>query len=293
MAADPSRSAASPYTDLDRPPLRAGALERALVRPGGLWRAIEVAAELPSTNTELIRRAREGAPGGTVLVTDHQTAGRGRLDRAFHTPPRAALTFSVLLRPEVPARRLGWLPLLMGVAAVSAIERIAEIPAGLKWPNDVLTRADDGRPDRKLAGILSEAAFTDGDPGVVIGMGLNVAQTRAELPVDTATSLAVEEAACTDRDPLLRAVLRGLADRFEAWQAHGGDAEASGLAAEYRGRCTTIGRPVRAHLPGDRVLEGEATGVDADGRLIVRGPGGEEPLSAGDVVHLRRADGGY
>ncbi|MFC4560624.1 biotin--[acetyl-CoA-carboxylase] ligase [Nocardiopsis mangrovi] len=293
MASDPSSSAASPYTDLDRPPLRAGALERALVRPGGLWSAIEVVPALPSTNSELIGRARAGAPGGTVLVTDHQTAGRGRLDRSFHTPPRAALTFSVLLRPEVPVDRLGWLPLLMGVAAVSAVERIAEVPAGLKWPNDVLTRTGDGRPDRKLAGILSEAAFTGERPGVVVGMGLNVAQTRAELPVETATSLAVEEAACTDRDPLLRAVLRGLAERFDAWQRNGGDAEASGLAGEYRGRCATIGRRVRAHLPGGRVLEGEATGVDSGGRLTVRGAEGEEPLSAGDVVHLRRADGGY
>ncbi|WP_046469774.1 biotin--[acetyl-CoA-carboxylase] ligase [Allosalinactinospora lopnorensis] len=279
----------SPFTDLDRPPLRAAALNRALVRPDGLWREIEVRPEAASTNTELARRAQQGAPHGTVLVTDHQTAGRGRLDRSFTTPARAALTFSVLVSPEVPLNRYGWLPLLMGTAAVRGIGRVAELPASLKWPNDVLTReAAGGGPERKLAGILSEAVAVPEGTAVVIGMGLNVSQRRAELPVESATSLALEEAPCTDRDPLLRAVLRAFADRYREWVRHGGDAEASGLAGEYRKHCGTIGRRVRVHLPGDRVLQGEATGVDPDGRLTVRVPGGgEKALSAGDVVHVR------
>ncbi|GAA3760503.1 BirA family biotin operon repressor/biotin-[acetyl-CoA-carboxylase] ligase [Spinactinospora alkalitolerans] len=278
----------SPFSDLDRPPLRRAALERALVRPGGPWREIEVLPELGSTNTELIGRAREGAAEGAVLVTEHQTAGRGRLDRAFHTPARAALTFSVLLRPDVAPSSYGWLPLLMGVAAVRGIGRVAEAAAGLKWPNDVVSTAADA--ERKLAGILSEAASSPDGTAIVIGMGLNVSQSRAELPVDTATSLLLEGAPCTDRDPLLRAVLRGFADRYRAWLEHGGDAEACGLAAEYREHCTTIGREVRVRLPGERLLEGEAVGVDADGRLTVRtAGGGRTSLSAGDVVHVRPA----
>ncbi|RCV54332.1 biotin--[acetyl-CoA-carboxylase] ligase [Marinitenerispora sediminis] len=277
MGPDPS-----PYSDLDRPPLREAALTRALVRPGGLWSGVEVVPAMGSTNTELAARARAGAAEGAVLVTEHQTAGRGRLDRTFHTPPRAALTFSVLLRPDVPAARLGWLPLLMGVAAVHGVRRVADVGAGLKWPNDVLVG------ERKLAGILSEAAFTDDGPAVVIGMGLNVAQTRGELPVPTATSLALEGAAHADRDPLLRAVLRGFAERYRTWLDGGGDAEATGLAAEYRACCTTLGRAVRVDLPGDRRTEGTATGVDADGRLTVRTAAGEDAvLSAGDVVHVR------
>lgn len=280
-------SGSSPFSDLDRPPLREAALNRALVRPGGLWRGVEVVPSMASTNTELVRRARDGAPGGLVLVTEHQTAGRGRFDRAFHTPDRAALTFSVLVRPEVPADRYGWLPLLMGVAAARGIGRVAEITAELKWPNDVLATGADGR-ERKLAGILSEASFTGaGGSGVVIGMGLNVAQRRAELPVDTATSLVVEEAPCVDRDPLLRAVLRAFAERYETWHASGGDAEASGLAEEYRARCGTLGREVRVQLPGDRVSEGEAMGVDHEGRLLVRDADGMDAISAGDVVHVR------
>ncbi|MFC7327456.1 biotin--[acetyl-CoA-carboxylase] ligase [Marinactinospora rubrisoli] len=275
----------SPYTDLLRPPLRAAALNRALVRPGELWSGIEVVPALASTNTELAARARAGAADGTVLVTEHQTAGRGRLDRTFHTPPRAALTFSVLVRPHVPAGRFGWLPLLMGVAAVHAVRRVAGIEAGLKWPNDVLVG------ERKLAGILSEAAFTGDGPAVVIGMGLNVGQNRDELPVPTATSLVLEGAAHTDRDPLLRAVLRNFAERYRTWQDGDGDAEATGLAAEYRACCTTLGRAVRVHLPGDRRADGTADDVDADGRLAVRSPSGERTaLSAGDVVHVRPAD---
>ncbi|GLU49583.1 biotin--[acetyl-CoA-carboxylase] ligase [Nocardiopsis ansamitocini] len=272
----------SPYSDLDRPPLNERGLVRALVRPGALWTGVEVTPATASTNTELAARARDGLAGGSVLVTEHQTAGRGRLDRAFHTPARAALTFSVLLRPDVVTNGYGWMSLLMGVAAVGALRRIAEVDAVLKWPNDVLLG------DRKLAGILAEAVFAPQGNAIVVGMGLNVSQRAEELPVDTAVSLALAQAPCTDRDPLLRAVLRGFADRYTAWVGHGGDAEVSGLAAEYRACCDTVGRQVRVHLPGDVLLHGTATGIDAEGRLTVRADDGvETALSAGDVVHVR------
>ncbi|RNL82319.1 biotin--[acetyl-CoA-carboxylase] ligase [Halostreptopolyspora alba] len=282
----------SPYADVDRPPLRAASLNRALARPGEFWREIDVCPESASTNTDLVNRAREGAAQGTVLVAEHQTAGRGRLGRTFTTPPRAALTFSVLVRPDVPAGRYGWLPLLMGVAAMRGISRVAELSARLKWPNDVLAPAGEGEATgRKLAGILAEAVPGSEGNAVVVGMGLNVSQEREELPVDSGTSLALEGAACTDRDPLLRAVLRAFATCYQEWESRGGDAEASGLAPEYRERCDTIGRPVRVFLPDDRVLEGRATSVDSGGQLVVRDPhGGEHPVGAGDVVHVRPTD---
>ncbi|UOE18270.1 biotin--[acetyl-CoA-carboxylase] ligase [Thermobifida halotolerans] len=270
------------YSDLSRPPLDQRALERALVRPETLWTGIDVVPSLGSTNTELAARARDGAAEGSVLVTEHQTAGRGRMDRTFQTPARAALTFSVLLRPTAPPRGYGWLPLLMGVAAVRAVRRIAAVEAVLKWPNDVLV---DGR---KLAGILSEAVFDPEGAAVVLGMGLNVSQSEEELPVDTATSLVLSGAVCADRDPLLRAVLRAFAERYTVWADHGGDAEAGGLAEEYRSCCATLGRRVRVHLPEDRLLEGTAAGVDEEGHLLVRTDGGRTTaLSAGDVVHVR------
>jgi BirA family transcriptional regulator, biotin operon repressor / biotin---[acetyl-CoA-carboxylase] ligase len=268
------------------PPLNRAAIASAAVRPGGLWRSVDAVPETGSTNTDLIARAKEGAPEGTVLATEHQTAGKGRLGRGFTTPARVALTFSVLVRPQVPPGSLGWLSGLMGAAAVAAVHEVSGVEAALKWPNDVLVPSERG--DGKLAGILAEADFSDPSrTGIVVGMGLNVAQTREGLPVETATSLRAEGAPGTSRDTLLVAVLRGFEERYAAWVRAGGDAEASGLAAEYRSGCVTLGRPVRVHLPGGELLEGTAKGVDDQARLIVDGPSGERALSAGDVVHVR------
>ncbi|KOX20823.1 biotin--[acetyl-CoA-carboxylase] ligase [Nocardiopsis sp. NRRL B-16309] len=275
-----------------RPPLDAAALNAALVRPGRMWRGVEVVPAVGSTNSELVARSATGAPHGSVLVTEHQTAGRGRLGRVFTTPDRAALTFSVLLRPRVPTNALGWIPVIMGVAAVVAVRRVSGVAAVLKWPNDLLVpaaeRAGESEEDGKLAGILSEADFSAPDAlGVVVGIGLNVSQDRSELPVDTAVSLRGEGAASLDRGDLLTALLEEFEELYTPWSAAGGDAGACGLAAAYRELCVTIGRRVRVHLPGDGLLEGVAAGVDGDARLLVDGPEGRTALSAGDVVHVR------
>src|ERR1700691_2915675 len=125
------------HTQVTPPPLDAGALRRAVLRPGGLWQAIEVTAATGSTNADLPAQARAGAPEGTVLAAEEQTAGRGRLGRAWVSPPRAALTFSLLVRPHtVPVARRGWLPLLTGVAVASAVRAVAQVQAQLKWPTD-------------------------------------------------------------------------------------------------------------------------------------------------------------
>ncbi|MEU0488123.1 biotin--[acetyl-CoA-carboxylase] ligase [Nocardiopsis sp. NPDC006139] len=276
-----------------RPPLDPAALNAGLVRPGGMWERIEVVPEAGSTNTELAARGRAGAPHGSVLVAEHQSAGRGRMGRGFSTPPRAALTVSLLLRPDVPPSRLGWLSALMGVAAVGAVRRTTGVRAALKWPNDLLVpeafRAGPGGGDGKLAGILAEVDFSSGDPAVVVGIGLNVSQAPGELPVDTAVSLRGEGAAALDRGVLLASLLGEFEELYTMWAAAGGDAERSGLAAVYRDVCTTLGRRVRVHLPGDRILEGVVTAIDAEGRLVVDGPEGERALSVGDVVHVRPA----
>ncbi|GAA0922758.1 biotin--[acetyl-CoA-carboxylase] ligase [Nonomuraea longicatena] len=264
----------SRYSDLERPPLSEDALRRALIRPGSLWSGVVVADSTGSTNADLAQAAGAGAEEGAVLVAEEQTEGRGRLGRSWSAPPRSGLMVSVLLRPDVPATRLGWLPLLYGVAAASAVRRLGEVDVRLKWPNDLLVG------DRKLAGILAERV---GD-AVVVGMGLNVSVRPEELPVASATSLAIEKAACTDRDPLLRAVLREVEAHYRDWVAARGDADASGLRAAYQASCDTIGQDVRVELPGGDTLAGRAAGIDAEGRLVV----GEHALSAGDVVHVRR-----
>lgn len=285
----------SPYGDLDRPPLHEAALRRALVRDGGLWRDVRVVAETGSTNADLAARAREGAPEGSVLVTELQTAGRGRLGRPWAAPARSGLMFSMLLRPKVPARSLGWAPLLTGVAVATAVRRMTAwsqtgegflgegdgdvaVDARLKWPNDLLVG------DRKLAGILVEKI----DDGLVAGVGLNVGLRAEELPVPTATSLAIEGAPLSDRAPLLRAILREFATWYREWTALDGDPEASGLRTAYKDLCATLGRTVRVELPGGREpLTGTAHDIDGAGRLVVAGPDGDSAVSAGDVVHVR------
>jgi BirA family transcriptional regulator, biotin operon repressor / biotin---[acetyl-CoA-carboxylase] ligase len=277
VASGPVRSEAmGPYSDLDRPPLHEGRLRQALVVPGGLWTGLTVVAETASTNADLAAAARAGAPEGTVLVAERQTGGRGRLGRQWLSPPRAGLTFSVLLRPPATT---GWLPLLAGVALVEAVRRLGEVDAVLKWPNDVLVG------DAKCAGILAEAVPNGDAPGVVVGIGLNVTLRTPELPVPQATSLQLAGAACTDRDPLLRAVLRGLAGWYTRWRD---DPAGSGLAQAYGLHCATLGRDVRVELPGGRTLHGRAEDVDADARLVVVDEtGGRTAVAAGDVLHLR------
>jgi BirA family biotin operon repressor/biotin-[acetyl-CoA-carboxylase] ligase len=301
---------ASSYGDLARPPLSEKALGRLLIRPGSLWRDVRVVSETGSTNVDLAAAAREGAPEGTVMVAEEQTAGRGRLDRRWAAPPRAGLTFSILLRPAVPVARQGWIPLLTGVAVASALRRMTArahagdfgdptgetvVDARLKWPNDILVG------ERKLAGILAERV----NDGVVVGVGLNVSLRPEELPVPTATSLTIENAAFTDREPLLRAILRELEAWYGAWQAvdaspdedgPGGypdvaglpEGRPAGLRGAYRALCATLGRTVRVDLPGGTAVEGTAADIDPAGRLLVRTAGGEEALSAGDVLHVRR-----
>jgi len=275
-----SEVSSSRWSDLRRPALDAAALRAALTRDGGLWRAFDVVDEIGSTNAELAARAADpDLAEGVVLVAEHQVTGRGRLDRVWTSPPRAGLTVSFLLRPDVPAARRGWLPLLTGVALAEAVGEVTGVRASLKWPNDLL--AGDGR---KLAGILAESTGT----AIVVGVGLNVSTTAAELP-DTGTSLAAVTGAAVDRGPVLLAFLRAVERRYRRWTAALGDPVASGLAQDYLSWCSTVGTTVVVSLPDGSTLEGVAEAVDWDGRLVVATPEGRVELASGDVRHVRRA----
>ena len=290
-------------------------ITNALVRPGGLWREVRVVAETGSTNADLLAQAGAGAAEGLVLVAEAQTAARGRQGRQWTSPPRAALTFSVLLRPRgVPPALLGWVPLLAGVAAAAAVRAVTGVEATLKWPNDVL--ADGG----KLGGILAERS----GPAVVVGIGINVWQDRAGLPGDAATSLLLaapaggaardgdDSTARTEdgstarggdgstapvaglRERLLAELLSVLSHWYLTWrdQASPGDADACGLRRVYSRRCTTLGREVVVTMPGAEAISGTAAGVDGGGRLEVRTAHGRVSVTAGDVVHVRPHDPG-
>ena len=242
--------------------------------------AVEVVGQAPSTNALVAQRAAGGAPEGLVVVAEHQTAGRGRLDRSWETPARAALTFSVLLRPDVPPAAWPWLPLLAGLAVDTAL-RGAGVPADLKWPNDVLVAG------RKVAGILVERIEAEGGPAAVVGIGVNVSMTAEELPVPTATSLTVEGFA-VDRTDLLRGILAALREHGEAWRDVDGQ---EWLRETYAARCVTAhGQRVSVLLPSGDTLVGEGLGIADTGALRVHVEGEVVEVNAGDVVHVRPAD---
>ena len=244
--------------------------------------AVAILETATSTNAVAAERARAGAAEGVVVVAEHQTAGRGRLDRTWDTPARSALTFSLVLRPDVPPADWPWLPLLTGHVVSKAL-RANGYDAGVKWPNDVLVG------DRKVAGILLERVETPAGPAAIVGVGLNVSLTADELPVPTATSLQLASGAAPDRTALLVSLLSSLQEAYDAWQAGGAGATAR-LRSSYVAECVTIGREVRVEMPTGGPLTGRATGVDESGRLVVSGASGDTVVGAGDVVHVRATD---
>lgn len=238
-----------------------------------------------STNTELVARAGL-LPDLSVIATADQTAGRGRLGRVWSAPPGSALAVSLLVRHEgaPDAHRLGWLPLMAGVAVARAARSLGVDRVGLKWPNDVLVDDSAGSP-LKLSGILAELT----PQGAVVGAGLNLSMTRDELPVPTATSLVLQgvphDATLVDR--ALAATLRELLDVVARWRAAAGPAE---LRAVVEPELRTLGRAVRVDRPGLAPLLGTAVGLDDDGRLRVRSLAEDDGIiavAAGDVTHLR------
>lgn len=233
-----------------------------------------------STNAELRAASADASwPHLAVLLTDTQTAGRGRLDRTWVTPAGSALAISVLLR-ELPeeADSRGWIPLAAGLAMADAVA--AQLPGrevGVKWPNDVLV---DGR---KICGILAEATAD----AVIVGAGVNTEMTREQLPVETATSFAANDVA-VDADRLVSDYVRALGAALSTL-AEATGAVASGLHTDVTARCVTLGREVTVSLPGGGELRGVARRLDTAGRLVVEDAAGEHAVSAGDVVHVRPA----
>ncbi len=271
------------WTNLDRPPLDVRALRRALVDgPQASWSRLDVVAETGSTNADLVAGAVNYADR-TALIAEHQDNGRGRHSRSFSGAPRSQILLSMLLKfPGIDPAVLGWLPLMTGIALVDALRTVGEVDARLKWPNDVLIQG------KKVSGILAEVAAHGPSPTVVIGLGVNVSMTADELPVSTATSLALEKAAVLDRDTLVRAILRGVAAEVDSWRDSNWSTDA--LAHRYRDRCGTIGQRVRVDLPGGEEKFGTAVDVDEHGRMVIEmehPDSGRLAVAAGDVTHLR------
>ncbi len=262
---------------------------------GSRFADVRWVAETGSTNADLLALAAADAPDGTVLVADHQTAGRGRLGRTWEAPPGASLLCSVLMRPDLPASHLQLLSLATAIAASDACHSVAGVRPRLKWPNDLVVasgggvaRLDDGS-ERKLGGILAESTMSaTGGAAVVVGMGLNV-DWPTELPdelAEIATALNHHTDTEVDREELLAAHLLGLEQLVEPLAtAEGREA----LLVRYRHLSATLGRRVRVDL-GSGSLTGQAVDLDPEGHLLVELEGDIVPVAAGDVVHLRPAD---
>lgn len=222
--------------------------------------------ETGSTNDDAARLAEQGAPEGTVVVADWQSAGRGRHGRRWVAPPRSALLFSIVLRPRLAPAQV-FRVMAAGALAVLDTVRVAGARAQLKWPNDVVC---DGR---KLAGLLAQAGWRDSLLSwLVLGIGLNVnvpAEVLAEVG-QPATSLLVELGVPLAREPLLAGVL----NRFERWYESAIGAAWPQVLAHWRTECTLLGRPVQVTTVHGAV-EGVALDVDGDGALLLQSEDGQ------------------
>jgi len=271
--------------NLDRTAVEAALAERGMAPIDRLV----VLDQVGSTSTELRAHAAgtDAWPDGSVLVADHQVGGRGRAGRTWTTPRGQALTFSVLLRPGVPAERLGWAPLIGGLAVVRALSGLGLAPV-VKWPNDVLLPAATSVAGwgafRKVAGVLGDLVV-DAGPAVVLGIGINVHQGLDDLAVPTATSMALAGR------PVPRAeVLAAVLDELGALVAQWGEGRTTGgLVTACAEACVTIGRSVQVARPGGETIVGVATGLADDGALMIESGGHLVTVHAGDVT-LRTGD---
>ena len=233
------------------------------------WR-VSVVELTGSTQNDLLQLVESNnALDGQVIATEFQSNGRGRLDRTFEAPAQSALLFSFYIKPRNQRSEWGFIPLIAGLSLVRAITTIdTAMNVSLKWPNDLIIN------EKKCAGIIAQTT----NEGIVIGIGLNVSITPNELPVSTATSLAIEGSTITDRDLLLSHLLNTFAELFEAWE------EGSELLDEYASASSTIGKKVRIELPGGENLEATVARISHTGELVLDDG---RHVSAGDVIHLR------
>ncbi len=276
------------------------ALARAGVRLNGMC----IVDEIASTNTQLVREVTKlqansfffdsddteqwAAP--SLLATVNQTGGRGRTGRSWDTPPGTALTFSVHLEPDVPSETLSWLPLIVGGAVAQALRAETGAEALVKWPNDIVVRSAQPALEgwlnlRKLGGILVERV---GAHSVVVGVGINVAQEPADLPVPSAASLTSLGYEVPDPNRLLAAVVQRIIETVARWEEAGGDTHLSGVREEAEQLSATLGALVRVDLADGTHITGTARALGDDGSLTLWAENGNShTIMVGDVNHLR------
>jgi len=266
------------YRLVSEPPLLLPAMVEARLKPGSLGLPLVHFPEIDSTNLEARRRAEAGAPHGTCLVAEHQSAGRGRLDRRWQAPKGSALLFSIILRPVLGLRRVFALNNLISLAVCRALEKHGGVEAAIKWPNDVYLEG------KKLAGVLTE--FTSRAEAVeyaVVGVGLNVNQEMDWLAGldQPAMSLMAATGHAWNRATLLAQILEEMTALHDHFMAGGGDE----LAQEYAQRSLILGLEVTVR-EGQAVRRGKAVGFAPEGALLLEEDGKINPIHHGDVSLL-------
>jgi BirA family transcriptional regulator, biotin operon repressor / biotin---[acetyl-CoA-carboxylase] ligase len=234
-----------------------------------------------STNTELARLAGEGAEEGLAIVADEQTAGRGRLQRAWSSPKGAGLYFSILLRPRIAVDRWPLITFAAALAAGDALRESARVQTDIKWPNDLLAN------ERKICGILAEAIETPTGRAVVVGIGVNL--TNYAFPPDlsgVATSVAQESGQQPARETILAALLKSLARWYSLLHEPDG---AEKIVAAWASRSSYAVDKLVQVANGDEVLQGVTRGLESDGALRVETAHGIQLIRAGDVTSVRPA----
>ena len=251
---------------------------RATLGTGVFGRNLVILPRVGSTNDVAKDLATQGAPEGTVVLADEQTAGRGRMGRRWLSPPGTCLLCSILFRPELPPTQIQQLTMLCSLAAADAVRQVAGLPVALKWPNDLIVGI---RAWRKLAGVLTETGVVGEQMQfVVVGIGINVNVPPESLPAlsPDATSILAETGQPVDRVALLVALLAGVERRYEALQA------GESPHQEWAARLATLGQAVKA-ITSEEALTGVAESVDEGGALLLRTPDGMlRRLLAGDVT---------
>ena len=235
---------------------------------------------LPSTNTELSRLASEGAEEGVSVVADEQTAGRGRLQRAWSSPKGAGLYFSVLFRPKIAMNYWPLLTMMAAVAVYDALGEACRMQADIKWPNDLLSG------ERKICGILAEAIDTPGGRAVVVGIGINLTENAYPPEIaGVASSISEATGRAADRETILSSLLRWLTHWYGLLNERAG---AESIVNAWSNRSSyAFGRLVQVSN-GDEVWQGTTSGIERDGALRLRlEDGGIKLVRAGDVKKLR------
>ena len=250
--------------DTPRAPLDQSRIASALSR---YWR-VSVVDLTASTQDDLVEKVNAGeGRNGDVIIANFQSAGRGRLDRTFLAPPSTALLFSVYLNPERVRDDWSFIPLLAGFSIADTLRKIGA-DVSIKWPNDLLIN------EMKLGGIISTAAGS----GVIIGIGINVSTTVSELPVESATSLAIAGVRKLDRNFLLSLLLNAFESDFTAWD------QGESFLEKYSQLSATQGREVTIIGPAESSMKSRAQSFDQQGRLHLEDG---QIVTVGDVIHLR------